>query len=276
MHDPADDRYAGYRKLAEGAAHQAGALLQAAYGRVSAREKGPGDLVTDADRASQELLARLLTDGRPDHTLLAEEDGVVPDPTKPWRWVVDPLDGTINFAHRFPLWCVSIGLEHDGTLVVGVVHAPMLGATYSAALGQGATLNDEPIHVSGAGHLRESLITTGLPTDFAADADRQLAYIRRFSSGTHSIRRTGSTAWNLAQLAAGGCELFYATSIHPWDVAAGVLLVREAGGAVTGLSGDSYDLYGEGILASNGQVHAEAVGALGEAWPLKTKRTVGR
>jgi myo-inositol-1(or 4)-monophosphatase len=270
-----DDLYSEYRLLAVSAALEAGKLLRAAYGHVSAREKGPGDLVTDADGASQQLIARILTEGRPDHTLLAEEDGVVPDPAKPWRWVVDPLDGTINFAHGFPLWCVSIALEHEGTLVAGVIHAPLLGTTYSGALGQGATLNGEPIRASKVERLRESLVTLGLPTGFEADADRQLAYLRRFSIDTHSVRRTGSTAWNLAQLAAGGCELFYATSIHPWDVAAGVLLLREAGGTITDLSGDPYDLYGEGILASNGHVHDEAIAALADAWPCKASEQGG-
>jgi myo-inositol-1(or 4)-monophosphatase len=270
------DRYLPFRMLAERAALEAGGLLKAAYGHVSAREKGPGDLVTDADRASQQLIARILTEGRDDHTLLAEEDGAVPDPAKPWRWVVDPLDGTINFAHGFPLWCVSIALEHEGNLVVGVIHVPLMGTTYSTSLGQGATLNGQPIRVSTAAHLRQSLISTGLPTDFAGDAERQLAYLRRFSIGTHSVRRTGSTAWNLTQVAAGGCELFYATSIHPWDVAAGVLLVREAGGTVTRLTGERYDLYGEGILASNGPVHAEAVAAAAEAWPAPAGRSAGR
>jgi myo-inositol-1(or 4)-monophosphatase len=245
----ADDRYAEYLALAEKAALEAGELLKAAYGHVSAREKGPGDLVTDADRASQQLMARILTEGRP------------------WRWVVDPLDGTINFAHGFPLWCVSIALEHEGTLVAGVIHAPLLGTTYSAAVGQGATVNGQAIKASKVEHLRESLVSLGLPTGFEADASRQLAYLRRFSIDTHSVRRTGTTAWNLAQVAAGGCDLFYATSIHPWDVAAGVVLVRESGGAVTSLAGGRYDLYGEGILASNGRVHVEAVAAVADAWP---------
>jgi myo-inositol-1(or 4)-monophosphatase len=269
MPSATQDRYASDRTLAERAAIEAGLLLKAAYGHVSVWEKSAGDLVTDADHASQRLIARILLEEQPNHTLLAEEDGVVADPSKPWRWVVDPLDGTINFAHGFPLWCVSIALEHEGNLVVGVIHSPLLDATYSASVGQGATLNSQPLRTSTTSELRQSLITTGLPTDFAVDAARQLAYLGRFSTGTHSLRRTGSTAWNLAQVAAGGCELFYATSIHPWDVAAGVLLVREAGGVVTGLLGEPYDLYGGGILATNGRVHAEAIMALREAWPAR-------
>ncbi len=262
-----DDRE--YLAVAERAAVAAGAILLDACGKVEAREKGPGDLVTDADSASQRAIAAILLGAFPEHTLLAEEDGVTPDPDIPWRWVVDPLDGTINFAHGFPLWCVSIALEHRGQLVAGVIHVPPTGATYSASAGRGATLNGRALRVGGSRTLRTSLIATGMPTDFAGDADRQLAYYGRFSTGTHSVRRTGSSAWNLAIVAAGGCDAFYATSLHPWDAAAGVLLVREAGGMVTGLAGEPYDLYGKGLLATNGHIHAEAVLGLADAWPRR-------
>lgn len=262
-----DEDYRVYRAEAERAAEAGGRLLLAAYGTVVAREKAPSDLVTDADGASQRAIAGILAGAFPDHTLLAEEDGVVPDPEKPWRWVVDPLDGTINFAHGFPLWCVSIALEHRGRLVVGVVHVPLTATTFSAALGGGATRNGQPLRVSAVDRLSGALIATCLPTAFAADAARQLAYFSRFSTGTHSVRRTGTSAWNLALVAAGGCEVCYSTALHPWDAAAGVVLIREAGGTVTGLAGEPYDLYRPGILASNGRVHAEAIRALAESWP---------
>ena len=261
------ESYRAFREVAEQAAEAGGRLLRAMYGTVVAREKAPWDLVTDADGASQRGIAAVLAGAFPDHTLLAEEDGVVPDPDQPWRWVVDPLDGTINFAHGVPLWCVSIALEHAGQLVVGVVHVPLTGTTYSAARGEGASCDGRPMRVSAVDRLGGSLIAAGLPTRFAADAGRQLAYFGRFATGTHSVRRTGSTAWNLALVAAGACEVCYATSIHPWDVAAGVVLIREAGGMVTDLAGGPYDLYRPGILATNGRVHAEAVRALAEAWP---------
>jgi myo-inositol-1(or 4)-monophosphatase len=257
--------YRAYQVVAEQAARAAGTLLLDAFGRVEAHEKGPGDLVTAADLASQELIAGHLLQAFPEHTLLAEEAGVVPDPSKPWRWVVDPLDGTINFAHGFPFWAVSIALEREGRLVVGVVHNPLSGALYSAASGRGATLNGRPIHVSAVERLGASLIATALPTDFAAEADLQMAYFRRFSLGTHSVRRTGSSALNLALVAAGGCEVCYATFMNPWDAAAGVVLVREAGGAVTSLSGAAYDLYRWEILATNGRVHSESLRVLAEA-----------
>jgi myo-inositol-1(or 4)-monophosphatase len=259
--------YERFRRVAEATAFEAGEILRSYFGRVEAREKGPSDLITDADLASQRAIARHLARAFPDHTLLAEEEGATPDPMNPWRWVVDPLDGTVNFAHGLPLWCVSIALEHQGQLVVGVVHQPILGTTHSAALGSGTTVNDQPVRVSQVSALGASLISTGMPTEFAADSARQLAYFGRFSNGTHSVRRTGTSAWNLALVSSGACDVCYATSMYPWDAAAGVVLVREAGGQVSALDGRPFDLYKSGILATNGRVHAQALQALQAAWP---------
>lgn len=261
------DDYRDHRAVAERAAREAGTILRAAYGTVQAREKAPADLVTDADLASQRAIAAVLADAFPEHTLLAEEDGVVPDPAKPWRWIVDPLDGTINFAHGVPLWCVSIALEHQGRLVVGVVYEPLTDRMHSGSAGGGATMNGRPSRVSRADRLDQSLIVCGMPVRFAEDAARQLAYFGRLSTGTHSVRRTGTTAWNLAMVAAGAFEACYATSVHPWDVAAGVVLVREAGGKVTGLLGEPYDVYHGEIVATNSLTHAATIAALAEAWP---------
>ena len=253
------DVYREHQAVAERVAIAAGAFLLDAYGKVEAREKRPGDLVTDADTGSQGLIAERILDAFPDHTILAEEAGLVADPSRSWRWVVDPLDGTINFAHGFPFWAVSIALEHEGRLVVGVVHDPLAGATYSASHGRGARVNGRTASVSGADRLRDCLIATALPVDFREDADRQMSLFRRFSTGTHSVRRTGSSALNLALVAAGGLDICYATFMNPWDAAAGVVLVREAGGRVTDLRGAEYDVYGEEILATNGRVHAESL-----------------
>ncbi len=258
--------YRSYLDAAVRMAHEAGELLLRYYRHVEAREKGPGDLVTDADIASQRLVAARIADAFPTHTLLAEEEGATPDLDAPWRWIVDPLDGTMNFAHGFPFWAVSIGLEHEGVPVVGVVFDPVARTTYAAAHGRGATLNGEPIRVSPAKSMRNSLIATALPADVSKEADRQMAYMRRFSIGTHSVRRTGSSALNLSLLAAGRCEVCYATWMHPWDAAAGVVLVREAGGVVSDLDGTPYNLYGGSILATNGHVHDDAVRFLAEAW----------
>ncbi len=261
------DPYQTHQTVAERAAKEAGTLLLGLSGKVLVREKQPGDLVTEADSAAQRRIGSILIESFPDSTLLAEEDGALPDPANPWRWIVDPLDGTTNFAHGFPFWCVSIALEHAGELVVGVIHNPINGQTFSASKGQGAQLDGRPITVSKAGRLRDSLIATGMPTPFEPDADRTLALIRRMSIGTHSIRRTGSTALNLAYVAAGVFDVFYATKIHPWDVAAGVVLVREAGGTVSSPAGGPYEMYRNEILATNGQVQEETVEALRTAWP---------
>jgi myo-inositol-1(or 4)-monophosphatase len=246
--------------LAERMAREAGELLRKAYGHVSAREKGPSDLVTEADTASQHLIAGRIEEEFPEHTLQAEEEGVVADSARPWKWIVDPLDGTINFAHGFPFWSVSIALEFAGRLVVGVVYDPLADVTFAAALGGGARRNGETIRVSRADRLASSLISAGLPTRFDRDADRQVALFRAFSTGTHSVRRTGSSALNLAYLAAGGFDLYYTTSVHPWDVAAGVLLVEEAGGMVSTIDGSPHRLDQPTLLASNRLIHSEAVG----------------
>jgi myo-inositol-1(or 4)-monophosphatase len=256
--------YRPYQEFAAKVAIEAGGVLRDAYGRVTAREKGPGDLVTEADFASQALIAARIAETYPDHTLLAEEEGESVDPARPWRWIVDPLDGTINFAHGFPFWCVSIALEHEGRLVVGVVHEPLGGVTYAASEGNGATRDGRPLAVSPAAKLSQCLIATALPVNLGRDPDREMAYMRRFSIGTHSLRRTGSSALNLSLVAAGACDICYSTSMNSWDAAAGVVLVREAGGMVTDLSGGPYDVYGGEVLATNGRVHDESLRLLAE------------
>ena len=260
------DAYEKEQAFAERMAVAAGALLLAAFGNVSAREKGPSDLVTEADTNSQALIARMIAAEYPDHTLLAEEDDVRPDPAKSWKWIVDPLDGTINFAHGFPFWCVSIALEFEGRLVVGVIHDPISASIYSARLGGGTRHNGRPVRVSMTSKLNASLISAGLPTQFSKDADRQLAYFRAFSSETHSVRRTGSTALNLALVARGGFDAYYTTSVHPWDVAAGILLVTEAGGTVSTIDGSEYHLNQPSLLATNSLLHDEAVSRARGAW----------
>ncbi len=231
-----------------------------------AHEKAPQDLVTEADLASQKLIEELLLGAFPDHDFLGEEKPAQ-ERRSPYRWLVDPLDGTVNYAHSLDPWCVSIALERDDRLIAGVVHAPALGRTFSAALGCGARENGNAISVSKAARMRDSLTAAGMPTAFGSEAERQMAIMGRFSTGTHGVRRTGSSAWNLAMLASGSFDLCYATSVHSWDVAAGVLLVLEAGGVVTNLSGNPFVIDRPELLASNGKLHAEAVAAVEEAWP---------
>jgi myo-inositol-1(or 4)-monophosphatase len=247
---------------AERAARHGGNRLLESYRNVTAREKGPFDLVTDADLASQRVIVETILETHPGHTILGEE-GLQADPTNPWKWIVDPLDGTVNFAHGLPPWCVSIGLEAYGELVVGVIHVPLEQATFRAVKGAGAVLNGQPIQVSSIDSMEGAVIATGFPTYWEPhDPDRLMALFRRFCTRTHSVRRSGSSAWNLAMTAAGAFDICYATVMQPWDAAAGVVLVREAGGQVTDLEGQPYNLERQAILATNGRLHAEALEAI--------------
>jgi myo-inositol-1(or 4)-monophosphatase len=256
-----------FRALAEHLGREAGAVLLAWYGKTTAREKAPFDLVTEADLASQKRVASILAEAAPDHTLMAEEEGALLDCDRPYRWIVDPLDGTINYAHGVPLWCVSVGLEYHGEIMVGAIYEPLRETMFSAARGQGAAVNGRPLRVSQTDRLEQCLVATGMPTDFASDGLRQMSWFQRFSTRTHSVRRTGTSAWNLAMLASGAFDICYASDMNPWDAAAGVLLAREAGGVVTSLAGGPYSLYRGGLLASNGRVHEEALCAIRESTP---------
>ena len=248
---------------AEKAAHRAGNQLLESYRNVSAREKGPFDLVTDADLASQRIIVKTILEHHPGHTILGEEENLKADPANPWKWIVDPLDGTVNFAHGLPPWCVSIGLEAYGELVVGVIHVPLERSTFRAIKGAGAFLNGQPIQVSSIDTLERAVIGTGFPTHWEPhDPDRLMALFRRFCTRTHSARRSGSSAWNLAMTAAGAFDICYATVMQPWDAAAGIVLVREAGGRVTNLEGDPHDMERQAILATNGRLHFQAVEAI--------------
>jgi myo-inositol-1(or 4)-monophosphatase len=255
------------RDVARRAASAGGAVLMQHYRRVGYREKAPFDLVTEADVESQRAIAATLLAAFPDHTILAEEEGLRDDPTRPGRWIVDPLDGTVNFAHGVAPWCVSIGFEWRGRLAAAAIHVPLTGESFHAAHGGGAFRDDERLAVSRVERLEESLIATGFPTRFELDAERQLAWFRRMSTRTHAVRRGGSSAWNLAMVAAGGFDVCYASGMHPWDAAAGVLLIEEAGGRVTALDGGAFRLDSGGLLATNGRVHDAARHALSEAWP---------
>lgn len=266
--------YATERAWAEQVGRECGALLLEAYGRVTARDKRPFDLVTDADLASQAHFTRRLLQQFPGHALLGEEEGSFDDPDNAWRWIVDPLDGTVNFAHGFPFWCVSIGLAHEGRLVVGVIYDPLRDLLFSASSGQGARVNGREIRVSPTPSLSAGLITSGWPTEFESDSERQIGLLRAFSERTHSIRRTGSTAMNLAMLAQGSCEASYGTAVHPWDVAAGIVLVQEAGGTVTDFFGQPYPIASKPILASNGLVHAECLDRIKRSSPRPSGQTV--
>jgi myo-inositol-1(or 4)-monophosphatase len=246
-----------YLDAAREAARRAAAVLEEWRHRFSVREKGRFDLVTDADLASQKAIQGYLASRFPGHGFLAEEEGAAhgrPGPDAPPTWIVDPIDGTTNYVHDCPLYCVSIGLQVAGELVVGVVFDPSRNEMFAAAQGQGAWLGERPLQTSRAPQLEEALLATGFPADLRGQ-ERTLAWWHYFSLRTRSLRRTGSTALNLAYVAAGRFDGYWAFDNHVWDVAGGTVLVREAGGTVTNVDGSAYDPYTPDALVSNGPLH---------------------
>ena len=245
--------------VAEQAARCAGAILLDMAGKFSVREKGRGDLVTSADLASQEAIRETLLAAFPSHSFLGEESTVAPDPAADFRWIVDPLDGTSNYVHGLEFYAVSIGLEHRGELIAGVIYDPAAARCFKATAGGGAFLNDSPIRVSSVDFLRSALLVTGFPPGMRGRADL-LRLFEEFCSESHSVRRLGSAALDLAYVACGRFDGFYAPNLHPWDAAAGAVIVREAGGLVTNLDGSPYNLYTPDILATNCRIHDAMVG----------------
>jgi myo-inositol-1(or 4)-monophosphatase len=251
--DPLTD----YLDAAGQAARRGAAVLLEWRSRFRVREKGRFDLVTEADLASQQAIRTFLAQRYPGHGFLGEEDKASqhrPAPDAPPTWIVDPLDGTTNYVHDFPLYCVSIGLQVGGEIVVGVVYEPLRDEMFSAARGHGAWLNDRRLATTRTDRLEEALLTTGFPSDLRG-REGILDWWRHFSYKAQSLRRTGSTALNLVYLAAGRCDAYYAFDNNVWDVAGGLVVVREAGGLVTNVDGSPFDPYTPDALASNGPLH---------------------
>ena len=236
--------------------------------KFSVREKGRADLVTEADQASQLAIQTHLKAIFPDHDFLGEEDpdanvGRGPGVSSPPTWVVDPLDGTTNYVHDVPAYCVSIGLIVAGEPVVGVIYDPRMKELFAAATGHGATLNGKPIAVSPVADLSRSLLSTGFPPDPDCQ-ERNLKWWRKFAYRAQALRRTGSTALNMAYVAAGRFDGYWAFDNFAWDVLAGIVLVREAGGIVTRTNGTKIDPFQSDIVATNGKIQAELLGLLRE------------
>ena len=253
-----------YREAACEAARRAAAVLEDWRSRFQVREKGRCDLVTDADLASQRTLHDYLHARFPDHAFLGEEEGASktrPAPDAPPTWIVDPLDGTTNYVHDCPMYCVSIGLQVAGELVVGVVLDPRHNELFVAAKGQGAWLGSRRLQTSQTTRLEEALLATGFPPDLRGQ-ERTLEWWRYFSLRTRSLRRTGSTALNMAYVAAGRFDGYWGFDNHAWDVAAGAVLIREAGGVVSDVDGGPFDPYKPASLASNGPLHPILLEAL--------------
>ncbi len=244
-----------YLKTAEYAARQAGDLLTKRFTReLKIEKKGRINLVTDADRASEELIKRIISETYPEHSFLAEE-GTGTKSGSPYLWVVDPLDGTTNFAHGLPIWCVSIGLLKDREIIAGCVYNPNLDECFTAERGSGACLNGHPIAVSTTQTLDDALLATGFPYDIRESPLDNLSQFASFAKSARAVRRAGAAALDLAYTACGRFDGFWEFKLSPWDIAAGILLIEEAGGQATSYSGDQYDIYQGELLASNGKIH---------------------
>ena len=259
----ATDALTDYLDAACEAARRGAAVLEDWRSRFQVREKGRFDLVTDADLGSQNAIRTYLQERFPSHGFLGEEDPsskARPAAVAAPLWIVDPLDGTTNYVHDCPMYCVSIGLWLGGEMVVGVVFDPRHDELFSAAKGRGAFLNGRRLQTSQATTLGEALLATGFPTDMRGQ-ERALAWWSYLSLHAQSLRRTGSTALNLAYVAAGRFDGYWAFDNHVWDVAGGVVLVAEAGGQLSAIDGGENDPFHPAGLASNGPLHDTLVNA---------------
>jgi len=240
------------------AALAAGAVLRQNYLQPhQVMLKGAIDPVTETDLQSQETIITLIRQAFPDHGFLAEEGKVGAGSPRPHRWIIDPLDGTVNFAHGFPMFCVSIAFEAEGVLKYGVIHDPLRDELFEAVQGQGATLNGRPIRVSTTDRLDRALLATGFPYDIRERLPETLARLGRMLGVARGVRRAGSAALDMAYVACGRFDGFWEENLKPWDTAAGCLLIEEAGGRITTFSGENYDIYAPNIVASNGMVQIQ-------------------
>ncbi len=253
-----------FQDRAIAAAQEAGSLLRERHGSSFAiAKKGRINLVTEMDLASEELIVRRLLTAYPDHQILAEERGQSQS-SSPWKWVIDPLDGTTNYAHGYRFFCVSIGLEFQGKIVLGVVHDPITLETFSAISGAGAELNGQPIRVSIEATLENAMLSTGFSYQPEA-VEQNLELFNALIRQARAIRRDGSAALDLCYVACGRFDGFWELSLSAWDVAAGTLIVREAGGGVSRFDGAPGTIYDGEIVVSNGSLHAallESIGAV--------------
>ncbi len=250
-------------EVALSAARRAGEVLSAGFGAEHAiTYKGEVDLVTEIDEEAERRIREELLGTFPTYGMLAEEGGELAG-EEDARWIVDPLDGTTNYAHGLPIFCVSVALERAGEVVLGVVHDPMHEESFVAAQGGGSTLNGQPIRVSDTDNLIRALIATGFPYD-RAEMPEALELFGRLAATTRGMRRLGSAALDLCYVASGRLDGYYERGIWPWDLAAGSVIVEEAGGKLTNYRGDVLDLDGREIVASNGRLHSAMTRLTGE------------
>jgi len=246
-------------------ARDAGALLRDRLGtRIDIGHKGSINLVTDVDLASEKLIRETISNYYPRHEILAEEGGLTESKSE-YRWIVDPLDGTTNYAHGYPVFCVSIALEEKGEVILGVVYDPMRDELFAAERGAGATLNNKPIRVSKIQRLSDSILSTGFPYDIKTSKLTNLDHWANFAMNAQALRRDGAAALDLCYVACGRYDGFWELNLSPWDTAAGTLIVTEAGGRISDFAGGGFSNYKPEVVASNGLIHDRMIDVLSTA-----------
>jgi myo-inositol-1(or 4)-monophosphatase len=260
-------------EIAAEIAREAGALLSTFFERrVAIEVKGEHDLVTEADRASEQLVIERLRSHFPTHSIVAEEGGGHSGSSE-FCWYVDPLDGTTNFAHGFPMYNVTMALEQSGELIAGVVFDPTHNEMFASERGSGAYLNNRRIRVSKAARIEDTLVATGFPSR-KRHLDINIHFYYQVAMLTHGVRRAGSAALDLSYVACGRLDGFWEFGLNPWDMAAGILLVREAGGKCSNMKGGPVDLRGPHVLANNGLVHEQMLELFGEVFRGQYRRPI--
>jgi len=227
--------------------------------------KGRANLVTIADKESEALVIQRIVERYPTHAVLAEESGASGSGEgREGRWIIDPLDGTTNFAHQYPFFCVSIAFEQEGNVLCGAVYDPCRDEMFSAARGLGSFMNEQRLHVSDVEKLGGALVLTGFPYGVRQKMEAAMSQFEGFLFESQAVRRGGSAALDLSYAALGRCDGFWEMDLHPWDTAAGLVILEEAGGRVTDFAGKPFSIYGKQIVASNGKIHDEMVAVLGK------------
>ncbi|MDD5136581.1 MAG: inositol monophosphatase family protein [Candidatus Omnitrophica bacterium] len=250
-----------YKKTAIEAAMKSGRIIKNSVGKIGTISyKGRDNIVTDVDKRAERMIINIIRSRFPDHSILSEEKGSLDNHSR-YKWIIDPLDGTTNFAHAFPFFCVSIALEIAGVVSLGVVYDPTRDELFSAELGRGAYLNGKKIKVSGAKGLAGSFLATGFSYG-RRRKDKNIGNFKRLLMKTMAIRRAGSAALDLVYVACGRFDGFWELDLHPWDSAAGFLIVKEAKGKVTQFDNKPYSPYHKNILATNGKIHSRMVSLL--------------
>lgn len=252
-----------FLRVAKEAARRAGEIQLEKRGQVGTITfKGDINLVTEVDQSCEAAILEVLTKKYPEHQILTEERGVVGQRSPQYKWIIDPLDGTTNYAHGYPCYCVSIALEYEGTVIIGVIYNPTREEWFEGIRGRGAFLNGKKISVSKNRSLQRALLATGFAYDVQQSSDNNLDHFAKFILTSQAVRRDGAAAIDLAYVACGRYDGFWELGLYAWDVAAGALLVQEAGGKVSMFDGSPLDIHGKRIVASNGQIHNEMLAIL--------------